>query len=402
MLKLADDLATLALSAPAASSARLRKADVIVDLVASNLGFMPSLSAASTGPFRLCGKTAQLLGSVLLGEQPPKASPNPQPSPSVQRPSPSPGVQAPTSPSPSPTPSPSPKPNPGGAESCTLERATDPACSRCVRSISISDTHLCVLLYDSSVACAGYGGYGQLGNGKTSPDRSSILVTASVLAGTPISSVGAANWYTCALVEAAEGNQVNCFGYADGGSLGSGDFPDGYSEKPVAILGLKPTPRIGQLVGSGYSRDYNPIPGSPGSLWCWGKYAALSESDAPWRVEALTGNVLDVAAGSEHVCALIETASGSGDVYCWGMNWHGELGQGITNNTYSADDPILPPVRVKGLSKVTALFAGMYTTCALTVSQRVACWGSNEVGKLGAGTEADPITLPIPMKGLCA
>lgn len=113
MLKLADDLATLALSAPAASSARLRKADVIVDLVASNLGFMPSLSAASTGPFRLCGKTAQLLGSVLLGEQPPKASPNPQPSPSVQRPSPSPGVQAPTSPSPSPTPSPSPKPNPG-------------------------------------------------------------------------------------------------------------------------------------------------------------------------------------------------------------------------------------------------------------------------------------------------
>ncbi|WIA24084.1 hypothetical protein OEZ85_013692 [Tetradesmus obliquus] len=488
MLKLADDLTTLALSAPAAGSARLRKADVIVDLVASNLGFMPSLSAASTGPFRLCGRTAALLSSVLLGGQPPKTSPNPQNSPSVPRPPPSPGVKPAPSPSPPPTPSPSPKPNPGGAESCTLERASDPSCSRCVRSIAIAESHLCVHLYDASVACVGYGSYGQLGNSKTgSTGSSSVLVTASVLAGTPVSSVGTANWFTCVLVEAAEGNQVNCFGSAADGSLGSGDFPDGYSKKPVAIQGLKPTPRIGQLVGSwSYSSTmcasyagtddfdnvqcwgsaYGPIPidiagtsgtvslagnrnhfcaarsdgtvacwdgpaaaaqqvpgisnavrvaaayhvgcavvrspGSPGSLWCWGKSATLSESDAPWRVEALTGNVLDVAAGSRHACALVETASGSGDVYCWGQNGYGELGQGITNNTYSADDPILPPVRVKGLSKVTALFAGMYTTCALTVSQRVACWGRNEIGKLGAGTEADPITLPIPMKGLCA
>ncbi|WIA24077.1 hypothetical protein OEZ85_013685 [Tetradesmus obliquus] len=483
LIKLADDLTTLALSAPTASSARLRKADVIVDLVASNLGFMPSLSAASTGPFKLCGKTAQLLSGLLLGGPPPKLSPTPQPSPSVPQPSPSPGVKLPT-------PSPSPKPNPGGAESCTLERASDPACSRCVRSIAIAESHLCVHLYDASVACVGYGSYGQLGNSKTgNTGSSSVLVTASVLAGTPVSSVGAASWVTCVLVNAAEGNQVNCFGLAADGLLGSGDFPDGYSKKPVAIQGLKPTPRIGQLVGSGsfaitstmcasyagaddfdnvqcWGGSYGPIPidiagtsgtvslagiwgrlcaarsdgtvacwdrsaaaaqqvpgisnavrvaaayqvgcavvrspGSPGSLWCWGKSATLSESDAPWRVEALTGNVLDVAAGYGHACALVETASGSGDVYCWGQNGYGELGQGITNNTYSADDPILPPVRVKGLSKVTALFAGLYTTCALTVSQRVACWGGNENGKLGAGTAADPITLPIPMKGLCA
>lgn len=201
----------------------------------------------------------------------------------------------------------------GGAESCTLERATDPACSRCVRSISISDTHLCVLLYDSSVACAGYGGYGQLGNGKTSPDRSSILVTASVLAGTPISSVGAANWYTCALVEAAEGNQVNCFGYADGGSLGSGDFPDGYSEKPVAILGLKPTPRIGQLVGSGYSRDYNPMCASYAgtddfdNVQCWG------DAYGPIPIDiAGTSGTVSLAGNWGHFCA----ARSDGTVAC--------------------------------------------------------------------------------------
>jgi hypothetical protein len=93
LLKLADDINTLALAAPAAKL-RLRKADIIVDLVASNLGFMKNLNAASKGPFRLCGKTAQLLSDLLLDEKPPGASPVPQPSasPGVKTPPPSPSL----------------------------------------------------------------------------------------------------------------------------------------------------------------------------------------------------------------------------------------------------------------------------------------------------------------------
>jgi hypothetical protein len=112
LLTLANDLNTLALTAPAAKF-RLRKADIIVDLVASNLGFMKSLSAPSTGPFRLCGKTAQLLSDLLLnGGTPPTPSPTPQPSPS-------PGAKPPSpSPAPKASPSPSPGPNPGELYIC--------------------------------------------------------------------------------------------------------------------------------------------------------------------------------------------------------------------------------------------------------------------------------------------
>jgi hypothetical protein len=65
LMKLADDLATLAITA-SQPTGRLRKAD----LVASNLGYLKSLAAASRGSFRLCGKMVQLVADMVpdLGE----------------------------------------------------------------------------------------------------------------------------------------------------------------------------------------------------------------------------------------------------------------------------------------------------------------------------------------------
>jgi hypothetical protein len=59
LIKLADDLTTLA-SAKSTPVHDINQADVLSDIVTSNLGYLRSLSVASKGPFRLCGKTAQL------------------------------------------------------------------------------------------------------------------------------------------------------------------------------------------------------------------------------------------------------------------------------------------------------------------------------------------------------
>jgi hypothetical protein len=59
------------------------------------------------------------------------------------------------------------------------------------------------------------------------------------------------------------------------------------------------------------------------------------------------------------------------------------------------------PLRVKAISRVTALFAFEHSTCAVTVSGRVACWGLN-MGHRGVGTLEHSITLPAVMKPLCA
>jgi hypothetical protein len=68
LVKLADDLGTLAASA---SGSPLALAQVLADLVTSNLGRVKSLSAAMRGPFRLCTAYVQQLlseGALVHGD----------------------------------------------------------------------------------------------------------------------------------------------------------------------------------------------------------------------------------------------------------------------------------------------------------------------------------------------
>jgi alpha-tubulin suppressor-like RCC1 family protein len=143
-----------------------------------------------------------------------------------------------------------------------------------------------------------------------------------------------------------------------------------------------------------------------GSLWCWGidnDDGLPSNSTTPWKVAGLPGNVVDVAVGHSHACALVNNGpSSGGTVYCWGKNACGQLGQGYTNG--SDINPIGShiPLRVEGLSNVTALFAMDRSNCAMTAAQRVLCWGYNTDGMLGVGISMMVITLPTAMQRLCA
>jgi alpha-tubulin suppressor-like RCC1 family protein len=170
----------------------------------------------------------------------------------------------------------------------------------------------------------------------------------------------------------------------------------------VPVAGIVNATRI--VVGNGFACAITRSIGSPGSLWCWGvdDYGGVvSNKSTPWRVEAPAGNLLDVAAGSGHVCAVVETTAGTGDVYCWGDNQYAQLGQGFASSSKPIAGAVLL-VRVKGISKVKAVFAAEQSTCALTSSQRVLCWGYNSDSQLGAGTDMSPVTLPVVMKKLCA
>jgi hypothetical protein len=77
LVKLADDLVALANAETDAKNGGV--ADVLADLVPSNIGFVRGpLSAAGRGPFRLCGvNTVQLLRDVLPPQPPSMPSPAP-------------------------------------------------------------------------------------------------------------------------------------------------------------------------------------------------------------------------------------------------------------------------------------------------------------------------------------
>lgn len=102
-----------------------------------------------------------------------------------------------------------------------------------------------------------------------------------------------------------------------------------------------------------------------------------------------TFQVSNISAGSAHTCML--TPSGGGR--CWGDNENGELGDGTTIHRSM-------PVDVVGLdSKIVSVDAGGSQTCALTDVGWVKCWGLNESGQLGDGTETDSST-PVDVVNL--
>jgi len=83
---------------------------------------------------------------------------------------------------------------------------------------------------------------------------------------------------------------------------------------------------------------------------------------------------MHVAAGDDFTCAL----DASGDTWCWGGNDFGQLGDG-TQTSRSA------PVRAVHELPFSAITAGDFHACALDVSGNAWCWGKNDHGQLGVG-----------------
>ncbi len=82
-----------------------------------------------------------------------------------------------------------------------------------------------------------------------------------------------------------------------------------------------------------------------------------------------------VSAGFSHTCAIA-----GGKVKCWGLNDHGQLGDGTTTDRPSPVDVALP-------GNATAIAAGYVHTCAVVgAAKEVWCWGDNTTGALGDGS----------------
>ena len=112
-------------------------------------------------------------------------------------------------------------------------------------------------------------------------------------------------------------------------------------------------------------------------------------------IPSATGTATPVAAGIYHSCAIFV----GGTVKCWGLNDHGQLGDGTTGNSDGTTNYSLGYVAVTGITTATSISAGSDYSCALLTGGTVKCWGTNGFGQLGNGTTTSS-SVPVSVSGL--
>tara|TARA_B100000609_G_scaffold40847_1_gene31197 strand:+ start:3017 stop:4123 length:1107 start_codon:yes stop_codon:yes gene_type:complete len=83
--------------------------------------------------------------------------------------------------------------------------------------------------------------------------------------------------------------------------------------------------------------------------------------------------VYEIAAGNEHVCAVVGQ-----NIKCWGHNLNGQLGYG------DKIDRSKPPTQNVSVGTfVSKVSAGRASSCAILANGQIKCWGFNNTGMLG-------------------
>jgi alpha-tubulin suppressor-like RCC1 family protein len=232
--------------------------------------------------------------------------------------------------------------------------------------------HTCVIVIGGAVWCWGGNASGQHGDGTQDDHWAPVRADLNQRA----LHVGTGWQHTCAILE---DRGVWCWGNNSDGQLGDGSNTSSFA--PVAVQAAAGAPlanAVALAVGGYHSCALT----SDGRVWCWGlnQHGQLGngttvKSNRAVLVESAPGvalnGVTQLATGGWHQCAVL----GSGQLACWGEGRDGQLGDGTGQSKQRA-------VTLAGLSSVTAIGLGEFHSCAVAAGA-LRCWGSNQYGQLG-------------------
>jgi len=90
----------------------------------------------------------------------------------------------------------------------------------------------------------------------------------------------------------------------------------------------------------------------------------------------MTKKITRIGTGNQNSIAVSET----GQVYAWGSNSLGELGNKLNK------DPKNVPQEVDNVGKIASVVCGGNHLLAISEERKLFCWGFNGFGQLGFGT----------------
>ncbi len=236
-------------------------------------------------------------------------------------------------------------------------------------SVTSGEHFSCGLTDKGDVYCWGANERSQLGTS----DRTRNLIPNKVYEVSNVVEIAAGSDFACARI--SDGG-IACWGRGDLGQTG-----DGFEESKDRIFATR-IPTISSAIGISAGQSHACALVKDKSVLCWGSndFWQLGNNVSnieklPIKVQGLP-EIKQIASGLNHNCALGD----NGFAYCWGDNRFGQLGNG-NKNLFKTNPNI-----VLGLSGVNSLQLGANTSCAITKTPEVKCWGWGRDGQL-AGLE---------------
>ena len=249
------------------------------------------------------------------------------------------------------------------------------------RHVTAGYEHTCGVTTDDRVYCWGQNFFGQLGNGTQGSDHFQVSTPAEVVGGRRFRQVRAGFSHTCAITLA---DVAFCWGENIRGQIGDGT--SGINRpRPVRVLGDQKW----AFITGGAAHTCAVTRSDQLFCWGWNEHGQLGNGSRTNRTRPtpVSGGRLfrEVEAGGEHTCGVT-----NGDLaYCWGRNFAGSLGDGTETER-------LTPGAVAGARRFAHVNAGEYHTCGVTRAGRGLCWGLNSQGQVGDGTLGSR-SLPVPL-----
>ncbi len=264
-----------------------------------------------------------------------------------------------------------------------------------VRAIRAGCDHNLALTTRGRVLAWGFNRLGELGNGSRHSRARPVRV--KIPRGTRIKAISAGCDHNLALTTRG---RVLAWGYGKSGQLGIGSRK--LRTRPVRVK-FPGRARI-KIIAAGC--DHSLAVSTHGQLYGWGFNAdgevgdgSTTERDAPVKISIdgpVSSGLPGRAAAAARVVSLFAGGRHSlallstGTVLAWGDNSAGQLGDGLPGGS---DVPVA--VALPGGSRVRAISASDFDSLALTASGHVLAWGDNSFGQLGNGV---PGSSSVPVR----
>jgi len=258
-----------------------------------------------------------------------------------------------------------------------------------ITSVRAGCAHTVALTSKGEVLSWGSNAHLQLGE-PAGLTRTATPIRVAIPPGTKVTAVRAGCFHSLALTSAG---QVLAWGANDLGQIGTGD-----TAKEIGIPVKVKLPAGVTIKAISAGNGHNLALTTTGQIWAWGFNnfgqvgdGTTKERDTPVPVALPPGtHVTAIAAGQDFSMAL----TASGRVLAWGSNSSGQLGDGTTTQRDTPVQVHLPAgTRVRGVS------GGCAHALALTAAGKLLAWGDNSVGQLGTGSFVSrhrPVPVRLP------